>query len=630
VSPLQRGGRRPGHSIAAHDRARTLSAERVDWPLDAGDATWLAAHLVECESCRDVAAAYDTDRLALRTMRDRQPEPPRDLWARTSAVIERESGSRGVRAGQRPRPRRRSIPLGALSGIAVIAVVVGATALSGGFFPGASPVDGPSGSSAPIAVVPTSVLPGATPMAVGVGSVEWLGTSSTGKLAYSSTPIEEVCTTKGQPDCEPVADRDSKEVDLSIEPKSISQSPVGNQAVVVGTDASGSDAVVVLSLPTPRPTETAPATPPPTPRPTVTPTSTPEPTQTPAASESATVLESPDPSASDSASTEPSSTPAVTPSASVEASVAPTVEPSVLPSVEPSSEPSVEPTVAPTPEATPILTPEPSVSRNLAIISRVKVVGQSAAYSPDGGWFAFTARPFDGSDGPDIYVWRVGDQVAHAITTDHASVFASWADDRLIGSRVAAGPTGDLEARSFFIDPANGTETATAGTAWRPAVDPTGHWAVTWDGTVEIGRDGMTPTPAEGSLVLRGFADGAGVTTDGSPAAVVADGPVTEFDVRWDDTGTWLAVWVADASDPAIGRLSLLQLDPVSGQLDRPDGAPRDMPALPGFSIADGRLAWATPRGQGGEGSRVQVVAWTDDAVGAVESGPVENVVVIH
>ena len=54
------------------------------------------------------------------------------------------------------------------------------------------------------------------------------------------------------------------------------------------------------------------------------------------------------------------------------------------------------------------------------------------------------------------------------------------------------------------------------------------------------------------------------------------------------------------------------------------------MPALPGFSIANGRLAWATPPGQGGEGSRVQIVAWTDDAVGAVESGPVENVVVIH
>jgi len=631
VSPLQRGGRRPGHSSAAHDRARTLSAERVDWPLEAADATWLAEHLVDCETCRDVAAAYDTDRLALLTMRDRQPEPPRDLWARTSAAIERESAS-PARAGQRPRPRRRSIPLGALSGIAVIAVVVGATALSGGFFSARGPVDGPAGSSPPIAAVPTSVLPGATPMAVGVGSVEWLGTSSTGKLAYSSAPIEKVCTTTGQPDCEPVADRDSKQIDLSIEPKSISQSPVGNQAVVVGTDASGSDAVVVMSLPTPRPsaTATAPSAPPPTPRPTVTPTSTPPATQTPAASESASALQSLEPSASDSASTEPSSTPGVTPSASVEASVVPTDEPSIVPSVEPSSEPSVEPTVAPTPEATPILTPEPTVSRNLAIISGVKVVGQSAAYSPDGGWFAFTARPSDGSDGPDIYVWRVGDEVARAITTDHASVFASWTDDRLIGSRIAAGPTGDLEARSFFIDPASGTETATAGKAWRPAVDPTGHWAVTWDGTVEIAGDGMTPVPAEGSLVLRGFSESAGVATDGSPAAVVADGPVTEFDVRWDETGTWLAVWVADASDPTIGRLSLLQLDPVSGQLDRPDGAPRDMPALPGFSIADGRLAWATPRGQGGEGSRVQVVAWTDDAVGAVESGPVENVVVIH
>jgi hypothetical protein len=71
-------------------------------------------------------------------------------------------------------------------------------------------------------------------------------------------------------------------------------------------------------------------------------------------------------------------------------------------------------------------------------------------------------------------------------------------------------------------------------------------------------------------------------------------------------------------------------LDPASGRLERPHGAPQDVTALPGFSIANGRLAWATPRGQGGEGSRVQIVAWTKEAVGAVESGPVEDVVVIH
>ena len=65
-------------------------------------------------------------------------------------------------------------------------------------------------------------------------------------------------------------------------------------------------------------------------------------------------------------------------------------------------------------------------------------------------------------------------------------------------------------------------------------------------------------------------------------------------------------------------------------RLDRPDGAPRDVAALPGFSIGDGRLAWATPPGQGGEGSRVQIVAWTADGVGTVETAPGEDVLVIR
>jgi hypothetical protein len=87
---------------------------------------------------------------------------------------------------------------------------------------------------------------------------------------------------------------------------------------------------------------------------------------------------------------------------------------------------------------------------------------------------------------------------------------------------------------------------------------------------------------------------------------------------------------MADPTDPSIGRLSLVHVDPVSGDIQRPDGAPQDRTSLPGFSIANGRLAWATPPGQGGEGSRVQIVAWTDEAVGAVESGPITDVVVIH
>jgi hypothetical protein len=278
------------------------------------------------------------------------------------------------------------------------------------------------------------------------------------------------------------------------------------------------------------------------------------------------------------------------------------------------------------------VSPEPTVAATLAIVTGVKVVGESAAYSPDGAWFAFSARPSDDSAGPDIYVWHIGDRLARPLTDDHASVFASWTGGQLIGSRRTATDAVEpaVRAESFLLDPATGTSTALQGSAWRPIVDPDGHWAVVWDGTVRLAADGLTSSPAVGSLVLRPYVSGAGPDLAATVGDVIADGPISEYDVRWDETGTWLAIWLADSSDPTIGRLSLLRLDPATGKLERPHGAPKDVTALPGFSIADGRLAWATPPGQGGEGSRVQIVAWTKDTVGAVESGPVEDVVVIH
>ncbi|MEO8437001.1 MAG: hypothetical protein ABI562_00985 [Chloroflexota bacterium] len=602
---MHRVRRHAAHSVATHERARALAATRVDWPLDADDTRWLDEHLSTCLSCRSVAAEYETDRQALRTLRDRQPEPPRDLWARTSAALERESASRGGRSRRAAGSGRGATPaLGMLSGvagIAVLVVVIGASLLSGGFLtgPGAVP-----GASAPaIAAGLSSGLPGATPIAVGAGSVEWVGTSPGGKLAYNVTKIDAVCPADRQPDCAPIADRDAKPVELTIRPRSISQSPVKNQAVVVGTDAGGGDSVVVIALPTTEPSPTASPRgtpiPPPT-SPTVSPTATATASETPASSSEPPASVEPTPSIASSASPTESATPVV----------------SATPEV--------------TPESTPTVTPEPTVAASLAIATGVKVVGQSAAYSPDGSWFAFTARPSDGTSGPDIYIWRVGDQQARPLTNDHVSVFASWAGRRLLGSRVATdAAAGEINPKSFFVDPASGEQTLIAGTAWRPTVDPTDHWAVAWNGTVKVAPDGRTQVPATGSLVLRRFGNGAGFETD-PPVATVADGPFSEFDVRWDETGTWLAVWLADASDPSVGRLSLLQLDPVTGELDRPHGAPHDVTALPGLSIANGRLAWATPPGQGGEGSRVQIVAWTDKAVGAVESGPVEDVVVIH
>jgi hypothetical protein len=89
-------------------------------------------------------------------------------------------------------------------------------------------------------------------------------------------------------------------------------------------------------------------------------------------------------------------------------------------------------------------------------------------------------------------------------------------------------------------------------------------------------------------------------------------------------------VWFGDERDAATGRLTLYHLDTERQRFERAKGAPVDARALPGFSIGSGRLAWATPRGQGGEGSRVQIAAWAKGDIGIVESSPGEDVRIIR
>ena len=152
-----------------------------------------------------------------------------------------------------------------------------------------------------------------------------------------------------------------------------------------------------------------------------------------------------------------------------------------------------------------------------------------------------------------------------------------------------------------------------------------------WDGSVRAPVSGpVEMTAGRGDFrIVRWPSDGTSSNTAGDPIPGVP-GQITDFDVRWDETGSWLAIWIAERADPAIGRLTLLRLDRETGRLSRPDGAPTDVPALPGFSIGNGRLAWVTPHGQDAEGSKVQVVAWSGDGVGATESVPGEDVVVVR
>lgn len=251
------------------------------------------------------------------------------------------------------------------------------------------------------------------------------------------------------------------------------------------------------------------------------------------------------------------------------------------------------------------------------------LVDEAAAYSPSGSWFAFTARPASGGQGPDVWIWQAGWDSARPLTTDHRSVLGGWIGETIVASRFAApDPAAGAEAsvESFVVDPASGAvESFSSGPIWRPSVDPMGHFAVYWEGTVAVDPATYEPRPAAGRLVVARLEGGEGQTLEDQ--VTILDGPVRDFDARWDERGGRLALWVADHEAEGVGSLSAYPIDPSTGvDLDRP--LLDDVLALPGISIGQGRLAWATPPGQGGEGSRLQVLAWSGPDAGTVSSAP--------
>jgi hypothetical protein len=296
------------------------------------------------------------------------------------------------------------------------------------------------------------------------------------------------------------------------------------------------------------------------------------------------------------------------------------------------------PTVAPSVE----VSPSPSGDGTIQIATDVIVVGQTAAYSPSGAWFAFTARPADGSAGPDIYLYRVGDTQAHPITTDHRSELGSWVGDVIVGSNSVEAPDGAVAA-SFLLDPTTGVETPLpqAGNAWRPSVDPTGRQAVYWTGHLRPRLDGPGYAPAAGRLVL-GAWDTATSAESGAPSPTnpadqpndrhemtIAAGQLSDWDARWDRSGSRLAVWIADAGDPSFGRLSLFAIDRFDGRIDLKKPLLDAAPAKAGYALSEGKLVWAEPAPEASSGNgRIYVLAWTEKGSGTVETIPGQVIVI--
>jgi hypothetical protein len=238
-------------------------------------------------------------------------------------------------------------------------------------------------------------------------------------------------------------------------------------------------------------------------------------------------------------------------------------------------------------------------------------------------------------------------------------VFASWAGDQVVVSRpldppvptetaaptatdvptetaapdataiLSGAPTVALPA-SYLIDPLTAAETPVAGAIWRPVVDPLTFRAVAWVGSVAASPSTDMVEMPEGQIELIAWPGNA--LEAGTPELhqVVATGPLTDFDVRWDETGEWFALWTPDPEDPSIGQLSLFRVDLETGELVAPEDAPIAVPALAGYSIGQGRLAWATPPGTDGEGSRILIAAWSLGSVGTLESDPGEDLIIVR
>ncbi|MFH1474471.1 MAG: zf-HC2 domain-containing protein [Chloroflexota bacterium] len=634
MSGLQRVIRHPDRANDPHERARELACDALLGPLLPADAAWLDEHLAGCGPCRDAAAAFAEDAALLRSLRADLPPVPRDLGARVSLSLDAEvrralrsrrsrerfgRGTTGPAADGRP-----ALAFVGLAAVAVVALIVGPLAIA--------PTEPPAGTPSA-----ASLLPVATPLVVDSQPVAWVRRSSDGTYVLSSAEVQQVCPGVDATACGTLDGSARILASLSVKPMSVLLPRDGRPAVIVGEDgvyAVAVDLAPPVTTPPPEPSPVPSSQPVPSPSASGEPTS--PPVDSPAPSDPPV---SPVPTASaPPRSSAPPATPAPTPDPSAPTPSPTAVVPPTSPDPGATEVPATEVPATPLPTL-PTPTPGPTAAPALAIAEAVVLVGAPPAYSADGKWVAFSARPADGSHGPDIYAWHVDQQKALALTADHGSVFSGWVDGRILasGARIAETPETErssalpepeadpatVVARSFLIDPANAdvTEVARDG-IWRPVVDPTDRLVVFWTGSLAWNATDMAWMPGAGRLAAsdwQALLDRGSDLVEGPFPAEVVGPDVADWMVRFDPAGRRLGVWVADPGAPGTGRLALVAVE-SDGSLGAVLLA--DASALPGFSLGNDRLAWSTPPGRNGQGSLVTVFAWRGDHAGQLYGMP--------
>jgi len=524
MSGLQRAMRHPDRRTDVHARARGLASDQLLAPLTDEDARWLAGHLEACPACRRTTASFASDRGRIRALRDDLPVAPRDLGARLSRALDVE-----VRRATREDARASRSAFGSSSfGYAAIAIAVVVALMLlqlalGGLGNGTGPTGrglGANGSPQP------------TPIAVAAQTVAWVQRQPDGGYVLTTATVDEVCPGFDASACGTLDTGAREIVAFSIKPSAVVLQRNGPSAVLVSGTAVYAFVVPfderVTQTPVPSSSIAAPGAFSTTPAATGVAATPPATTPVPTGSRSPGPTRTRPPS-----STAPVESPTVkpTPLASAAARRRATAPPAETASAEPvaTGQPSsaAGATEGATPAAAlasiPPASPAASAAVTTPIVEGAVLVGPPPAYSPDGQWVAFSARPLDGSRGPDIYVWHVGDALARPLTSDHASVFSAWDLDEILGSAVVPGLSPALDARAITIEPAPSPAAASPGVPFpasgSPAPSASGE---TPGSTAATSSEPATSAEPSGSSALRSAAAPASPAASAEPVETPA------------------------------------------------------------------------------------------------------------
>jgi hypothetical protein len=593
--------RRHNDAEATHDRARALSSRRILESLDADDEAWLNRHLDACTECSRDDQAFAADHELLRSLRDVPFEPPRDLWARTSAALDQAAARRSQPIAAPAGGRAwRGAPVLAAAGVFALLVVIGATLL-----PGLSPTGVPRSSA--VAVVP-SIEPGPTAINVVTAAIPAAHVGADGKIDLFFTDVHKVCP-RSSPECvPPPSQQQGTSLDLvGAKDSTVTISPDNDQLVFESeSHAAGEGKIYVVPVGSAAQPGESPSAP------TATPTvgSTP-PSEPPVSGEP---------------------TPGATPIGQVEIASGVTLVGDVGYS---------------------------SDGQWLAFSAAPK----DGSTGPD--LYLYKAQTAAAvavtSDHQTYFSAWLGNKVLASRIAIEAQPEASGTPDASNGP-VASGKGNNGQGNghdqattghpsSFLFDPATNRRTDLAQPdVWMPVVDTKARFVSYWSGTLRS-TDGLTWQPADGQLVLDGWNAGesaapeatssaAPATTDATAAPAPQVGPaghgiglvtsrVEDFRTRFDPDGIRLAVWVSERAGEPDGRLHLVVIDPVAGGI-KPSSPLQGEPALRRFSIDANRLAWVTPSGQDGHESALKVLGWAGDTFGQIQTEPASNLLILR